>query len=155
MSGWREAGASRDRATREAVSAGGVVFRRGGHGVEIVLVGRPSEGLWALPKGTPEPGESIQDTALREVREETGLHVRIAEPLGTVRYQFTDHDGTLVDKTVHHYLLEPVGGDLDAHDAEHEVVQWLDIHEAERLLTHRNQLHILNRAAECIERDAP
>lgn len=139
---------------RTAVSAGGVVFRRARHGIEIVLVARPREGLWALPKGTPEPGESITETALREVSEETGLQVEIAEPLGTVRYQFTDRDGQLVDKTVHHYLLEPVGGDLDDHDAEHDLVRWYDIHEAERLLTHRNQLHILDRAAECIEQRA-
>jgi 8-oxo-dGTP pyrophosphatase MutT (NUDIX family) len=142
----------RERANRAATSAGGVVYRRGMDGVEIVLVGRRNEGLWALPKGTPEPGESIDETAVREVTEETGLRVRITDRLGTVRYQFTDHDGTRVDKTVHHFLLEPLGGDLGDHDGEHDVVQWLDIHEAERLLTHRNQLHILNRAAECIER---
>jgi 8-oxo-dGTP pyrophosphatase MutT (NUDIX family) len=148
----RPADSGRAPAERTAVSAGGVVFRRAPHGVEIVLVARPSEGLWALPKGTPEPGESITETALREVREETGLQVRIGERLGTVRYQFTDRGGAVIDKTVHHYLFEPVGGDLGAHDGEHEVVQWLDIHEAERLLTHRNQLHILDRAAECIEK---
>ncbi len=141
-------------ALRKAISAGGVVYRRARHGIEIVLVARPSEGLWALPKGTPEPGESMAETAVREVTEETGLSVRIAESLGTVRYQFTDRDGQIVDKTVHHFLLEPVGGDLGDHDAEHDLVDWFDIHEAERLLTHRNQLHILNRAAETIEKRA-
>ena len=151
-------GATRARAPRprSAMSAGGVVYRRRGErGIDIVLVGRPSEGLWALPKGTPEPGESIEETALREVGEETGLAVTIADRLGTVRYQFTDRDGALVDKTVHHFLMEAVGGHIGSHDGEHEVVEWFDIHEAERLLTHRNQLHILSRAAEYIEKAVP
>jgi 8-oxo-dGTP pyrophosphatase MutT (NUDIX family) len=146
----------RDLRQRVATSAGGVVYRRRGErGIEIVLVGRPSEGLWALPKGTPEPGESLEQTALREVSEETGLAVTIIDHLGTVRYQFTDRDGAPVEKTVHHFLMEPVDGRMGMHDGEHEVVQWFNIHEAERLLTHRNQLHILTRAAEAIEKVVP
>src|SRR5690606_17061881 len=101
---------------RKAVSAGGVVFRRGEDGIEIVLVGRTAENLWALPKGTPDEGESIEETALREVREETGLEVRIVEPLGEIRYRFGDRDGRMVDKVVYHFLMEPVGGDVALHD---------------------------------------
>ncbi|MFN0251917.1 MAG: NUDIX domain-containing protein, partial [Kofleriaceae bacterium] len=59
----------------QAVSAGGVVFRHGAQGIEVLLCGRVREALWALPKGTPEHGESIEQTALREVGEETGLGV--------------------------------------------------------------------------------
>ncbi len=137
-------------ATRDAVSAGGVVYRQAPGGVEVVLVGRVAERLWALPKGTPDPGESLEETALREVREETGLEVRIVEPLGEVRYQYTATDGARVQKVVHHYLMEPVGGNVADHDAEFDRVDWCHISEAERLLTHRNQLPILHRAAERI-----
>ena len=139
---------------RTLTSAGGVVYRRADSGVEIVLVARPGEGLWALPKGTPEAGESREQTARREVAEETGLDVRLLDELGVVRYQFVDRDGTVVDKSVYFYLMTALGGHVDAHDAEHDLVDWFDIHEAGRLLTHRNQIHILDRAAECIEQRA-
>ena len=138
--------------TREAVSAGGIVYRRSADGVEVVLVHRISERLWALPKGTPDPGETIEQTALREVREETGLVTRIVAPVGDVRYVYTASDGTRVQKVVHHYLMVPVGGSTADHDHEFDRVEWCHITEAERLLTHRNQLHLLRAAADCIAR---
>ena len=133
-----------------AVSAGGVVFRQRGPAIEIVLVSRREERLWALPKGTPEPGESLEETALREVCEETGLEVTIAAPLGLVRYSFSSRAGTPVRKVVHYYLMEAVGGSIEHHDEEFDDVAWYDLHEAQRRLTHTNQLHILDEAAELI-----
>jgi len=137
-------------APRTAVAAGGVIYRFGDSGTEIVLVARRREQLWALPKGTPEASETIEETALREVREETGLHASIVDVLGTVRYSFTTRNGGRIDKTVHHFLLEPTGGHFDDHDDEFDHVDWYNIHEAQRRLTHRNQLHILERADELI-----
>lgn len=133
-----------------AVAAGGVVFRIAPSSIEVVLVSRRREQLWALPKGTPDPGETIEETAVREVREETGLETAILELLGEVRYSFTSRAGNRVDKVVHHYLMQPTGGSFDNHDHEFDDVDWYDIHEAQRRLTHRNQLHILDRAAELI-----
>ena len=138
--------------SRTAVSAGGVVFRHAEEGVEIVLVGRTAERLWALPKGTPDPGETLQETALREVREETGLEVRIVDTVGQVEYWYTAPDGVRVQKTVHYYLMEPIGGDTANHDDEFDSVEWRHLSEAERLLTHRNQLPMLHRAWEQIGR---
>jgi 8-oxo-dGTP pyrophosphatase MutT (NUDIX family) len=127
-----------------------VVYRLGSEGIEVVLVARHREGLWALPKGTPEPEETLEETAVREVREETGLETAVLEALGTVRYYFLNRDGERVDKTVHHFLLEPTGGSFEQHDREFDHVGWYDVHEAQRRLTHRNQLHILDRAVELI-----
>jgi len=115
-----------------------------------VLVSRRREQLWALPKGTPDAGETIEETALREVREETGLRTAILETLGEVRYSFTSRRGIRVDKVVHHFLMEPTGGSFDDHDDEFDDVDWYDIHEAQRRLTHQNQIHILDKAAELI-----
>ena len=69
---------TRDRARpplrpRRSTAAGGVVLRNGEHGAEVALLGRLNDGSWVLPKGTPTTGESLEETALREVREETGL----------------------------------------------------------------------------------
>lgn len=138
--------------SRTAVSAGGVVFRRAEEGIEIILVGRTAERLWALPKGTPDPGETLEETAVREVREETGLEVRIVDTVGEVEYWYTAPDGVRVQKTVHYYLMEPVGGDTAQHDQEFDRVEWRHLSEAERLLTHRNQLPVLHRAWEQIGR---
>lgn len=135
---------------RNAVSAGGVVFRQGSDGIEIVLVSRRSPVLFALPKGTPEPGETLEETAIREVREETGLEPAILDEIDVVRYVFTDSDGIRVDKVVHFFLMEAVGGNIVDHDHEFDAVGWYHLAEAERLMTHRNQLHILHRAAELI-----
>ena len=71
---------------RDAVAAGGVVLRASARGREVVIAGR--EGMWVLPKGTPDHDERIEETATREVREETGLDVRIVRPLGTIEYWF-------------------------------------------------------------------
>ena len=129
------------------VSAGGVVVRcTPDSRLEVVICRRVSTGLWALPKGTPEPGETREQTALREVCEETGLSVAIITELGSVRYTFTV-DGVLHDKQVYHYLMEPIGGSLDDHDGEFDSVEWLPL-EPTTLgrMTYDTDVETLNRA---------
>ncbi len=136
----------------EAVSAGGVVYRRGDEGVEVVICGRREDGVWGLPKGTPEDGETLEQTARREVQEETGLSVAIEQPLGTIQYEFNRADaGLRYHKTVHHYLMRPTGGDLQEHDREYDRVRWMRAGEALRLLTFRNEKDVVRRALEWLE----
>lgn len=145
----------RELRTEPAVSAGGVVYRRGEHGMEVVLCGRSREGLWALPKGTPEYGEALRDTALREVREETGLGVRIVDELGTIAYEFArPAQGVRFQKTVHHFLMEPDGtGSVDVHDREYDRVEWFEVEEALRIMTHRNETAVVLRARDIVEQE--
>jgi bis(5'-nucleosidyl)-tetraphosphatase len=142
-----------DLRVEPAVSAGGVVYRRGELGIEIVLCGRSSEGLWALPKGTPEHGETLHETALREVSEETGLGVRIVGDLGTIEYSFArPMQGVRFEKTVYHFLMEPTGaGSVDEHDGEYDRVAWFQAEEALRIMTHRNETQVVRRARDAIE----
>ena len=101
---------------------------------------------WTLPKGTPSRGETTEETALREVREETGLQVRITAPLPSIEYTFIQ-DGTRIRKTVHYFLMEPTGGDLALHDREFEEVRWVRFSEAASLLTFETERALVSRAA--------
>jgi len=140
---------------REAVSAGGVVYRSGPGGPEILLLETPG-GVWGLPKGTPDPGETLEQTALREVREETGLEVALEERVGTVAYQFVRPEaGERSDKQVHYWLMRPVGGHLTDHDHEHVRVDWFPLDAALQRVTFENTATILRAAATLLRaRDA-
>ena len=129
------------------ISAGGVVVRCTPDAqLEVVICRRAATGLCALPKGTPESGETREETALREVREETGLSVAIIGDLGSVRYTFMA-EGVLHDKRVYHYLMEPTGGSIDDHDGEFENVEWLPLEPATLVrMTYDTDVEILNRA---------
>lgn len=130
---------------RDAVSAGGVVVRGGGDNLEVVLCGRQREQLWVLPKGTPDPGESLEQTAVREVEEETGLRVEIGPPVKTIEYWFSA-DGVRVHKRVHHWLMRPIGGDVAEHDHEFDIVEWVPVPEALRRLTYADERSVVEAA---------
>ena len=100
---------------------------------------------WSLPKGTPNRGESREETAVREVVEETGLDVRITEPLESIEYSFVQH-GTRIHKTVHYFLMEQVGGDLSLHDHEFDEVRWVSLEDAEDLMSFPTEREVVARA---------
>ena len=108
---------------------------------------------WSLAKGTPDPGESLEETALREVREETGLEVEINSSLGSIKYWFSDFTADVrYHKTVHFYLMVTVGGDTELHDPEFDVVQWFPLDEAFNTISYPNEAGILRRTLETIEK---
>ena len=119
------------------------MIRRGERGPEVVLAGR--DGLWVLPKGTPDGEEGLEDCATREVREETGLDVRIVRPIGSIEYWFA-LPRRRVHKTVHFFLMEALAGDVSRHDHEYEEVRWVPAEEARRLLTFDTYREMLERA---------
>ena len=106
--------------------------------------------LWALPKGTPDSGETLEETALRETREETGLDVEIEATISSIRYFFV-RGSTRFHKTVHFFLMRPIGGALELHDQEFDEVRWATIPEALALLTHATERSIVERAQALIE----
>jgi 8-oxo-dGTP pyrophosphatase MutT (NUDIX family) len=130
-----------------ATSAGGVVHRSVDGVTEILLVHRRRPVLWALPKGTPNAGETLAETALREVREETGVEVEIEEPLGEITYFFV-RDRIRFRKTVHFFLMRPVGGSIDEHDHEFDEVRWTPIDEALRLMNYATEREVVERATD-------
>ena len=134
-----------------ATSAGGIVVRLEGGRPSLVAGLRRREGdrhggTWTLPKGTPNPGETVEETAIREVQEETGLVVRIVAPLPSIEYTFVQ-GGTRIHKTVHYFLMRPVGGDLARHDREFERVRWVHFEDARSLLTFDTERSLVETAA--------
>ena len=146
----------RDGIMREVTSAGGVVWRLGSDGVVEIVVCSLREPLsWRLPKGTPDSGESVEQTALREVREETGLQVRSHGYIDSVDYEFNGYeDGVRYHKVVHFYLMTAVGGDVSLHDNEFDFVEWVASDEAARTLTFDTEAYIVQKAVSMVVREA-
>jgi len=100
---------------------------------------------WTLPKGAQEPGETVADTAMREVREETGLEVELIGPLDTIDYWFVwAPEQTRYHKFVHYFLMRAVGGDFARHDAEMEEADWFTLEQARRRMAFANERKLLD-----------
>ncbi len=140
-----------------ATSAGGIVSRRTDGRPEIVVGSRRRDRdavTWTLPKGTPNDAETTEETAVREVTEETGLRVRITGPLDSIHYTFVQR-GARIHKTVHYFLMEPIGGDLADHDHEFDDVRWIGLDEAPSVLTFPTERALVEKAARMLRSTAP
>ncbi|MCQ6558350.1 NUDIX hydrolase [Paenibacillus mendelii] len=113
------------------ISAGGVVFRRVDGKLQIQLI-QDRYGKISLPKGKMEAGETVEQTALREIVEETGMEGKIIAPIDQIKYKYNHETKGAVDKEVHYYLVEAVGGKLQAQVEEIRGVEWFDPSEAWR-----------------------
>ena len=127
-------------------SAGGVVYRRTAEGYDIVAVQRARHEDWSLPKGHIEAGESREQAALREVKEETGLDAQIVGELGEVVYFYRRREEGLVRKSVYHYLMEALGDKLGNPNWEVSEVRWVPITGAYTLLSYENDKGIVRKA---------
>jgi len=134
--------------TSTATSAGGIVVRYERGQPQLVVGSRRRERdgrTWTLPKGTPNEGESREQTAVREVEEETGLTVRVTGVIDSIEYWFVQ-SGTRIHKTVHYFLMEPVGGDLAGHDHEFDEVRWIPFTAAATMLTFETERALVAKA---------
>ncbi len=158
--------------TVRAFSAGGLVYRRANDPdatltsdgsepsaetrslPEVVLVGRAAEDFWVLPKGTPAPNETIEEVALREVREESGVTARIVAKLGSIHYWFSRR-GVRYSKEVFYFLMEATGGDVSLHDHEYDDARWFPLDDAPYRLAYENEAEIARRAASLLAGQIP
>jgi 8-oxo-dGTP pyrophosphatase MutT (NUDIX family) len=154
-SGARRAGRSTDRRRRlrtvDETSAGGlVVDHAAGVAAVIGRLDRRGRLLWSLPKGHIEVGETAEQAAVREVEEETGIIGRVVAPLGTIDFWFIAEDRR-VHKTVHHFLLSALGGELSDEDVEVAEVAWVPLAELESRLAYADERRLIRRATELLE----
>lgn len=109
---------------------------------------------WCVPKGHPEGNETLEQTAVREVFEETGIESEVIELLGSIDYEFYTPD-KLISKTVHHFLLRQIGGELNVeNDPDQEAVEarWFELGELNRILAHENEKRMARGVVEWYER---
>lgn len=105
--------------------------------------------MWSLPKGHIEPGETAQAAAIREVEEETGIRGTILQALGAIDFWFVA-DGRRIHKTVHHFLMEKVSGELNADDPEVVEVDWVPLPELSDRLAYADERKLLESVDEML-----
>ena len=140
-------------ATRSQVSAGGVVYRSAGNGFEVILIAVGTAHRWQLPKGLVGEGESAEDAALREVREETGITAQLQATIRTIEYwYYGEENGRRVrfHKTVHFFLMRFASGSTEDHDDEVQDARWFPIETARSELAFRNEQDVVVQALDML-----
>ncbi|WP_128896519.1 NUDIX hydrolase [Longirhabdus pacifica] len=120
----------------EEISAGGVVYRIEQGQVKVMII-KDRFGSMTLPKGKMEAGETIEQTALREIKEETGIDGEIKHTLETIHYTYEHEQLGTVKKTVHYYLVLANSTNITVQEEEIDDVYWVSINEA--LTLQRNE----------------
>lgn len=137
--------------TEKEISAGGVLFRPDQQHFQVILINRKNGTVWCLPKGKIEKDETREETALREVEEETAHQGEIVSYLNDVRYWYIDKERNLrLNKTVYFFLIKDNGGDSKNHDPEAEKVEWFEIEEAIKIATYPGERQTLEKARELL-----
>ena len=148
--------------TKEQVSAGGIAYREAGGSIEVALIRvipeDRSEDRWQLPKGIVDEGESPEQAAVREVREEAGIDVEIIEKIETIEYWYVSGKGddrVRYHKFVHFFLMKYITGSTDDHDHEVEEARWVEIDAAIAMLAFKSERDLVTKARDKIEKDKP
>jgi 8-oxo-dGTP pyrophosphatase MutT (NUDIX family) len=139
--------------TLEQVSAGGVAFRINEGKTEVAIVAMKPSRRWQLPKGIVDAGESEEQAALREVREEAGIECELLEKIETIEYwYFGEKKGERVryHKFVHLFLLKYLAGETADHDNEIDEARFVSVDEAIEMLAFKSEQETVKKASELI-----
>ena len=130
-------------------SAGGVVYKKEDKKTFILVAQHSKHHGWVFPKGLIDKGEKKEETATREVEEETGIKGKILQPLSPIKFWYV-MSGEKIKKTVYYFLMEEAGGDIEKHDHEMEKVEWIAPEEVADRLTYKSEKEVWNVARKLI-----
>lgn len=131
----------------EQHSAGGVLYKRESGKYKVCLVAKRQGRVWALPKGRLDEGETPDQTARREILEETGHRADIIDQLDEITYYFfLKESQTLYHKKVTFYLMKLIQENAQPRDQENDAVSWVDVGEAVKRLSYINEKKVLKKA---------
>jgi len=137
--------------TKREFSAGGVVFKKVKDDFKIVLIAKSNSTIWCLPKGKIEAKETREETARREIKEETGLEGKPLEKIGSIKYWFfLKEDRVKVFKTVFFFLFEYLKGSLNSCDHEVDHLRWFSIDKALQIMTYPSERAIVKKAKQIL-----
>ena len=139
--------------TERQVSAGGVVYKNKAAGVEVAIIKVGPVIRWQLPKGIVDEGETPEQAAVREVREETGLNAKIESDLETIEYWYVSGGKTgkvRYHKFVHFYLMKYRSGKTNDHDHEVLEARWVPIVDAIRMLSFKSERELVENAMDLV-----
>lgn len=136
----------------EETSAGGLLIDFDRDPIATVIIGRYDRRgrmVWSLPKGHIEAGETRQQTAEREVWEETGIIGRVIGELGSIDFTFVA-EGRRIHKTVHHFILERTGGEISTEDVEVADVAWVALSDVQARLSYADERRLLDKVPQLL-----
>lgn len=127
------------------ISAGGMIIKRRRKSYYSVIVGNDYPIIWRIPFGMQNENETIEETALREVKEETGLSGKIINLIDQKSWKYS-YDNKIYHKTCFFYLIEYLSGQFEERDDEFEHIQWAKMVDIERLLYYDLERNIARQA---------
>lgn len=129
--------------TSEILAAGGVVVDNKTARPRVLLVHRPRYDDWSFPKGKLDTAETVEDAALREVLEETGIQCKIVRKIEILRYSYQTSKGRRRPKVVHYFLMDALTDEIRVPGAEVDRAEWLDFETASRMLSYDRDRELL------------
>lgn len=130
---------------RRELSAGGVVIRSNFGKLQVLMI-EDRFGFLALPKGHVDQGESFEQAALREVKEETGIECKLIARTGSHTYRFLDSCCSPVEKTVHYYVMKQAGGEIRPQPGESAEVMWVGEESVNSIKTYPNVKEVIGQS---------
>lgn len=134
------------------IASGGIVKSNIDGLPHVLLVGTGIDNEWRIPKGILEPGETIMECTVRELREETGYHAECIDYLGTAEWMYKYEEHTW-QKLTHFFAMSLVNNSVEKSDEEHEAIRWFDLESAKNQLKFKEEVEVLNRLTEYFQND--